>query len=1405
MKKIHYLFEVSWEVCNKVGGINTVIATKTEELLSNIDGIYIAIGPDIAGKSLDSKIFIEDNSLFKSWREKACQDGFQCKIGHWNIEGSPTVILINFSRLYTQKDQILYEYWLKHGLDSLAGGWDYIEPVLFGYEAGRLIEHFYKYFVSAEDNLVVHVHEWLTGSALLYLKEAVPQACRVFTTHATILGRSIANSYQPLYTLLNNVHPEEKAKELQVQAKFNIERLSAQVADVFTTVSEITGNECIAFLGKEPDIITPNGFKSEHLLSMDHVQNLRKTTREILPTLVGAVTGKKVDDKAFYILTSGRYEFHNKGIDLFLDALGELKQYLTPNDQVVAIFAIPAYHAGVNAQIAQYFNEQTLNPEPHYATHYLFDENNDQIIQKLKSLQIFNDPKDPLQIIFIPSYLDGNDGLLNMTYYDFLAGMDLTVFPSYYEPWGYTPMESIAYGVPTITSSLAGFGRWVQQHHLNQKAVTILERNDYNYQETKTKLAKYIYQFLQKTVEEKQTLFESSIELAKEFTWKKFITYYLEAYEKGLSKTKERFSQYKGKTPQTLGEPVQKVQQPTWRKVLVKPQYPQELNPLLELMRNLWWTWHPEAEELFSSIHPDYWEESEHNPLKMLEMLSLQQIQQLAKNNEFLVKLQHVYNEFKSYMEKDIDHTKPSVAYFCMEYGFHASLKLYSGGLGVLAGDYLKEASDQRIPLTGVGLLFRYGYFHQILGPNGEQINQYIPQKFSALPLIPIRESDGTWKKIKLTFPGRHVYAKLWKVQIGRIELILLDTDIEENSPEDRSITHQLYGGDSENRLKQEILLGIGGVKALKELGKKFDVYHINEGHAAFSVLKRIEDVMQEHVLTFQQALELVKSQTIFTTHTPVAAGHDMFSQDLLRMYFGNYIEKLHISWKDFVALGTMNPENKDEKFSMSILALKCSTYTNGVSKIHGKVTRQMFLPLFPGYFEDELYIKHVTNAVHLPTWLHPKWQQTLKNYNFDIYSDLTRDPDSWEIFKHLSDDEIWNLRITLKKDLVKNVKKRLSVELVRRQESPRYIVEILDKINENALWFGFARRFATYKRAHLLLKNTEKLNELINQSGRPVCFVFAGKAHPNDIEGQKLIEEIIRISRMPEFRGKILFLENYDMDLAHLLVSGVDVWINTPTRPLEASGTSGMKATMNGTLNVSVLDGWWAEGYKPGAGWALEEKRTYTDQTLQDELDAETLYNIIQDEIIPTFFHRNDKNIPTRWIQFIRNAFTSIAPHFVTTRMLDEYFKLFYLPLQKRYRYLTDKDLEALFELTQWKRKILRNWNEIFAKNLMLPDSTQKPLVLGEDFQAWVELYLGELTPRDIKIELIFGQKVNDQIEQYLFMEEMKPTHFENNVARFEAIIPNRKAGVFDYAIRITPYHDLLPHRQDFPLVKWI
>ena len=677
---------------------------------------------------------------------------------------------------------------------------------------------------------------------------------------------------------------------------------------------------------------------------------------------------------------------------------------------------------------------------------------------------------------------------------------------------------------------------------------------------------------------------------------------------------------------------VSNVNTPNWKEVTVKSRIPEELEKLSEIARNIWWAWNFEATELFRDLDPELWKECGQNPVLLLERMSYEKLEALAKDKVILRRMNEVYTKFRDYMDVKPDEQRPSIAYFSMEYGLSSVLKIYSGGLGVLAGDYLKEASDSNVDLCAVGFLYRYGYFTQTLSMDGQQIANYEAQNFGQLPIERVMDANGQPLIVDVPYLDYFVHANVWRVNVGRISLYLLDTDNEMNSEFDRPITHQLYGGDWENRLKQEILLGIGGVLLLKKLGIKKDVYHCNEGHAALINVQRICDYVATG-LTFDQAIELVRASSLYTVHTPVPAGHDYFDEGLFGKYMGGYPSRMGISWDDLMDLGRNNPGDKGERFCMSVFACNTSQEVNGVSWLHGKVSQEMFSSIWKGYFPEESHVGYVTNGVHFPTWSATEWKELyFKYFNENFWFDQSN-PKIWEAIYNVPDEEIWKTRMTMKNKLVDYIRKSFRDTWLKNQGDPSRIVSLMDKINPNALLIGFGRRFATYKRAHLLFTDLDRLSKIVNNPDYPVQFLFTGKAHPHDGAGQGLIKRIIEISRRPEFLGKIIFLENYDMQLARRLVSGVDIWLNTPTRPLEASGTSGEKALMNGVVNFSVLDGWWLEGYREGAGWALTEKRTYQNQEHQDQLDAATIYSILETEILPLYYERIKKGYSEGWI----------------------------------------------------------------------------------------------------------------------------------------------------------------------------
>ncbi|MCK5463399.1 MAG: alpha-glucan family phosphorylase, partial [Bacteroidales bacterium] len=647
--------------------------------------------------------------------------------------------------------------------------------------------------------------------------------------------------------------------------------------------------------------------------------------------------------------------------------------------------------------------------------------------------------------------------------------------------------------------------------------------------------------------------------------------------------------------------------------------------------------------------------------------------------------------------------------------------------------------------------------------------------------------------------------ARIWRVDVGRVELYLLDTDFEENIEQDRSVTHHLYGGDLENRFKQELLLGVGGIRVLQTLGIEPDLYHCNEGHAAFIGLERLRTMISDQNLSYPEALELVRTSTLYTTHTPVPAGHDSFDEGLVRMYMSHYPDRLNISWEQFIGLGRLHPEDSHEKFSMSYLAINLSQEVNGVSRLHGEVTQHMFNDLWNGYSPDELHIGYVTNGVHFPTWTAPEWTALYRKYFGDDFLENQSDLSRWQKIYDVDDKEIWDLRNSLRDKMVQHIKSRIRKAAVKKLEDPRIIREVEESLNSEVLTIGFARRFATYKRANLLFRDPERLARIINDPERPVQFIFAGKAHPNDKAGQDLIKFIVETSKRPEFIGRILFLQNYDISLAQKLVQGVDIWLNTPTRPLEASGTSGEKAIMNGSLHLSVLDGWWAEGYREGAGWALPEQRTYDNQHYQDEMDAETIYSLLENEITQMFYRRRTNDVPLEWISYIKNSIAQVAPNFTMNRMFIDYEEKFYNKLYERAEKMKADDLAMIRDLSSWKRFVLRHWEGINIVGFKHPDVSRELVSLGDTYRAEVVLELNELDPSDIGVEIVIPDfNYGEDLETITYSKEFDLVKQENGQAFYSIEVSPARSGVLNYGIRIFPKNVNLPHRQDFALVKW-
>ena len=844
------------------------------------------------------------------------------------------------------------------------------------------------------------------------------------------------------------------------------------------------------------------------------------------------------------------------------------------------------------------------------------------------------------------------------------------------------------------------------------------------------------------------------------------------------------------------------VNAPMWKEVTVKSKLPEQLKCLDEMAHNMWWAWNYEARDLWRSLDEDLYEEVGHNPVALLDQLSYDRKEEIVKDKSIMKRVKDVYTLFRNYMDVEPDKNRPSVAYFCMEFGINQVLKIYSGGLGMLAGDYMKEASDSNVNMCGIGFLYRYGYFKQSLSMDGQQIANYDAQNFNSLPIERQLDENGEPLVIDVPYMNYQVHAYVWRVNVGRVSLYLLDTDNELNSEFDRPITHSLYGGDWENRLKQEILLGMGGILLLKRLGIKKDIYHCNEGHAALCNLQRLCDYVKEG-LTFNQAMELVRASSLYTVHTPVPAGHDYFDETLFGKYMGGYPQMLGITWDEFIGMGRNNPDDHNERFCMSVFACNTCQEVNGVSKLHGWVSQKMFNSIWNGYNPEENHVGYVTNGVHFPTWAATEWRKLYAQYFDETFMGDQSNEKIWQAIYNVPDDVIWSTRMELKKKLTDYIRTKFRETWLKNQGDPSRVVSLLEKINPNALMIGFCRRFATYKRAHLLFTDLDRLSKIVNDPEHPVQFLFSGKAHPADGAGQGLIKKIYEISQRPEFLGKIIFLEDYDMRLARRLVSGVDIWMNTPTRPLEASGTSGEKAEMNGVVNLSVLDGWWLEGYREGAGWALTEKRTYQNQGYQDQLDAATIYGLLENEIIPLYYNKGKKDYSEGWVKVIKNSIAQIAPHYTMKRQLDDYYDKFYCKQAERFHKLAANNNQLAKEIAQWKETVAERWDAIHvvSKDTTIPSTG---MVTGETYN--VKYVIDEQGLDDaVGLEVVVVSTDKNGEEHVYNKHSFKMTGKEGNLYTFEANIEAARAGSFKTGVRMYPKNNNLPHRQDFCYIKWL
>lgn len=1405
------LFEVSWEVCNKVGGIYAVVSSKILEALTAFGENYFLLGPDL-GNNPD---FEEtDEPCWQELRQETDRRNLSCRFGRWNIPGRPKVILVGYRDRYDQS-QLLFSLWNRYGVDSISGGWDYVEPVMFSTACGEVIEAACKALhIPADGPALAHFHEWMCGGGLLYLKTNAPYVGTVFTTHATMLGRSMAGSGFDIYKQMHQINPKHEAGAYNITAKCSMETASAREADCFTTVSRITADEAGVFLGRTPDVLTLNGLDLRVIPDYSRDRSLATASRQRLLEAAGRLLRRRLPEDTRIFLVSGRYEYHNKGIDVFLDALGMVNTALSQSQSnVLALCAVMGGHSGVNADAVS--GDPTKLPGQGgfwISSHHVYNQPNDPILNACQRLGLDNRPENHVQVIFDPALLDGKDGFLNMRYEEVLAACDLGVFPSWYEPWGYTPQESAAHAVPTVTTDLSGFGMWVRSSQRDKNGVTIICRRQTSYDETAASLRDVLLQYASLPEEQMQEHRHMVRHVAEGCSWEQFFPYYVQAYGLALDKARQRSSQPAGgSTPLTRVLATTMSTTPNLHSFTALTSLPPAIGRLRELAHNLWWSWHPECHYLFSALNEEEWERSNHNPIATLEKATRARLIIVAHEQSYLRLYNQTMAAFDAYMAEAPQSFGPltpqqPLAYFSTEYGLSECLPIYSGGLGVLSGDHLKSASDLNIPLVAVGLLYKNGYFRQIIDKNGDQTPVYPENDFATLPIEQVKDQDGKPREIYLQMPGRRLHVQIWLVRVGRINLYLLDTNLPSNTAEDRKITARLYEADRDIRLRQEILLSRGGVSMLRALDIRPAAYHMNEGHSAFLIFERIRLLMQENGLSFEEAGEVVRGSTLFTTHTPVDAGNERFSLESMEAYFKPYIQTVGISWQTLVNMGRFEGSERNV-FEMTVLALKYSMKANGVSALHGVVSRHMWQEGWQGVPVAEIPIFSVTNGIHVPSYAGPAMRPLLQKHLGEGWQDLTPDDPKWTRIADIPDADLWTARQTQKKHLLEAIRSSLP-EFFKKFAIPyEKQQEMTSRLTPETLVIGFARRFAPYKRATLLFADVDRLARILEKSGQPVIFVFAGKAHPADGQGIGLIRELFQHMLSPRFFGKIFFIEDYSLAVSRLMVQGCDVWLNNPRRPYEACGTSGQKVAVNGGLNLSVADGWWCEGYNGTNGWTIGPlvAKGSLGPEQSDYDDAASLYSLLEDKVIPLYFERDADNRPHNWLLRVRKAMQTLIAQYSSHRMLRDYLSDYYIPAATSHQELRSNHYALARHLSQWKQDVNARFGSVQMDTIRIEGIKEDSLLDGQSLHVAVTVHPGSMKLDELLVQLVAGPGDGSTFTETPDVVEMQPeSEGVDGTMTFVCTYTPSHSGIHVYGVRVMPCTEGLSSPLETRLVLW-
>lgn len=1490
----NYLFEVSWEVCNKVGGIYTVLRSKLPTAIKNFGANnYILIGPLVER----NRHFIEANTApLVAIAEVLQAKNLNCKVGYWDTEGKPIVILIDFRNRY-RIDTLLYNLWADFKVDSLASNYDYQEPILFATAAGEVIEALANSNIMKKHPVIAHFHEWLCGAGLLYLKKHCGEVSTVFTTHATVLGRSLASNGISIYNLPKTFDATLEAKKYGVFAKHSLEGAAAKAAHCFTTVSAITADEAYIILGKYPDKVVFNGLDIEKkqissitttiatptatpanvsnvsiiatstapattlatattatatttattatatnaIVNANAVTNTtvitatteettRAAIRRKLRDIASRVIGKILPENTLLCLTSGRYEFHNKGFDVLLQSLAQLekKQSLDAPPLVVFFLVAADWHTKQDSLLeGNAANDIEQKSAIGIATHHIFKPEQDSIIRACNELGL-KQGDHKTHVVFCDAYLNGSDGVFDIVYEQVLAACDFSIFPSFYEPWGYTPLESIADSTPTITTDLAGFGDWVHSLAADYKdAVYVLERKH----KTDSEFVDMLSGCLEEIIKHSQDSTINAARRKKAFAvasladWKYFYMEYLDAYFQAM-KFNDMYHNRLATTMIVDDKTVTAIyeaesSQPRFRTFQYDSPLPEKLNALRELAYNFWWSWHESAKGVFARINQALWEEVGHNPVHFLNHVTNADLQKAAANEEYMRFYEKNIAAFCMYCKDPeavakfcnasaISDEHP-IAYFCMEYGINECLPIYSGGLGILAGDYLKAMSDLKIPLVAIGLFYKQGYFLQNINAHGEQIAIYKTWNDNQIPVRTVRDTNGKPLLVGVEILGRTVYAKVWVAKVGHIKLYLMDTDVIENATEDREITNSLYGGSSEVRIKQEIILGIGGVKLiLEKLNIQPSLYHLNEGHSAFLLLERIHNCYRQG-FSLAESMELIRCTSIFTTHTPVAAGNEEFSEELIRKYFIHYIGSMEAMGVSLNAL--LNFANSGitatRSFSMTALALRLCSYSNAVSTLHGKVARTMWQSIWSELLPDEVPITHVTNGVHLGSWLGNSMKLIYHKHLKPDWQNKQDDRQMFDSILTISDEAIWQAHQTQKNKLIELAKNLVLQQYSARNENKQLLKASLDCLKENVLLLGLARRFTAYKRNDLILKDRERLARILTNESRPIVMLVAGKAHPADGSGSDLIRTFIDIMREPRFNGHIIFLEEYNIALAEALVQGVDVWINTPLVGREACGTSGMKVGVNGGLNFSTKDGWWEEACSnPQAGWVINSVTAIADSARRNDIENMFMLNILENEIAPLYYNKNRDGFNPGWVSKMKASIALVAGQYNTSRMVKDYIEQLYCPAIKYATQLFANDYQELKNIVRWKSEMTSKFNTVKIKAILAEGIKEGKIVSQGLITVRLLLFAGKLSANELRAELVL--KKTDDTGDATTANKPQVIPFTLTDSReagvLSYIVEHRinDTGFYSYGVRVFPYNEKLLRPQDARMVYW-